>query len=123
MHKSLVAGRKTRGDTRYSPALFPLLFFLIGRCSRRWSPGAEDPRSLLRRRVPPLARSSLVVPRQEASPFRSVPLMLFVLAFLRQKLANYVCTKILRLFNLCFRILVIPGCNISFILFVSSVVL
>src|SRR3954466_7091161 len=43
MHKSLVAGRKTRGYTRYSPALFALLFCLIGRCSRRWSPGAGVP--------------------------------------------------------------------------------
>jgi len=54
MHKSLVAGRKTRGYIRYSLLLFPLLFCLIGRCSRRWSPGAGVPRrSVLRRRVPP----------------------------------------------------------------------
>src|ERR1041384_7000451 len=53
MHKILVAGRKTRGYTRYSPALFPSLFCLIGRCSRRWSPGAGDPRCLLRHGVPP----------------------------------------------------------------------
>src|SRR4051812_40088554 len=54
---------------RYSHLLyFPLLLFCrIGRCSRRWSPGAEGPRCLLRRQVPPLTRSSLVVPRQEAS--------------------------------------------------------
>ena len=39
----LVAGSKTRGYTRYSLLLFPLLFCLIGRCSRRWSPGAEVP--------------------------------------------------------------------------------
>src|SRR3954464_3406699 len=81
MHKSLVAARKTRGYTRYSPALFPLLYCLIGHCSRRGSRGArdprhrpplhEDPRCRLRRRVPPLTRNSLVVPRQEASPFRS----------------------------------------------------
>src|SRR4051794_13995710 len=43
----------------------------------------------------PLTRSISVDPRQEASPFRYVPLMLFVLAFLRQNLANYVCTQIL----------------------------
>src|ERR1043165_9924195 len=106
MHKSLVAGRKTRGYTRYSPALFPLLFFLIGRCSRRWSPGVgdprcrrpqrEDPRCLLRRRVPPLTRSSLEVPRQEASPFRS--LLIFVLAFLRHPC---ILVSVLRYF--CFR--------------------
>src|SRR4051812_11488228 len=105
MHKSLVAGRKTREYTRYSPALFPLLFFLIGRCSRRWSPGAgdhrhrppqrEDPRCLLRRRVPPLSRSSLEVPRQEASPFDRV---VFVLAFLRQ---TCILVSVLKYF--CFR--------------------
>src|SRR4051812_16705247 len=105
MHKSLVSGRKTRGYTRYSPALFPLLFCLIGRCSRRWSPGAgdprhrppqrEDPRCLLRRRVPPLTRSSLEVSRQEASSFDRV---VFVLAFLRQpcflvSVLRYVCFR------------------------------
>src|SRR3954466_7663431 len=72
MHNSLVAGRKTRGYIRYSLLLFPLLFCLIGRCSRRWSPGSGVPRrSILRRRVFPLTRSILAVPRQEASPFRS----------------------------------------------------
>src|ERR1041384_6516292 len=106
MHISLVAGRKTRGYTRYSPALFPLLFSLIGRCSRRWSPGAgdprcrppyrEDPRCRLRRRVPPLTRSILEVPRQEASPFRS--LLISVLAFLRQP-----CILVSILRYLCFR--------------------
>src|SRR3954468_19262068 len=105
MHISLVAGRKTRGYTRYSPALFPLLFCLIGRCSRRWSPGVgypqhrppqrEDPRCLLRRRVAPLTRSSLEVPRQEASPFDRV---VFVLAFLRHpcvlvSVLRYVCFR------------------------------
>src|SRR3954470_6671995 len=43
----------------------------------------------------PLTRSRSVDPRHEASPFRSVSLMLFVLAFLRQNLTNYVCTQIL----------------------------
>src|SRR3954469_22110723 len=96
MHKSLVAGRKTRGYTRYSPALFPPLFCLIGRCSRRWSLGAGVPRRrLLRRRVPRRPGVVLEAPRQEASPFRYVSLMWFVLAFLRQNLTNYVCTQIL----------------------------
>src|SRR3954469_25452956 len=50
----LSSGHKTRGYARYSPLLyFPLLFCLIGRCSRRWSPGAGVPRRrLLRCRVP-----------------------------------------------------------------------
>src|ERR1043165_4455162 len=66
MHNSLVAGRKTRGYIRYSLLLFPLLFCLIGRCSRRWSPGGGVARgSVLRCRVPPLTRSTLAVPRQE----------------------------------------------------------
>src|ERR1041385_2649175 len=103
------SGRKTRWYARYSTLLyFPFLFCLIGRCSRRWSPGAEDPQSPLRRRVPPLARSSSVDPRQEASPFRSVPLMLFVLAFLRQNSTNYVCTQILCLYDLCIRVRATP---------------
>ena len=42
MHKSLVVVRKTRGYTRYLPALFSLLFCLIGRCSRRWSLGVQE---------------------------------------------------------------------------------
>ena len=43
MHISLVAGRKIRGYIIYSLLLFPLLFCLIGRYSRRWSPGAGVP--------------------------------------------------------------------------------
>src|SRR3954464_4700882 len=101
MHNSLVAGRKTRGYIRYSLLLFPLLFCLIGRCSRRWSPGAgdsrcrppqrEDPRCRLRRRVPPLTRSSLEVPRQEASPFRSCCVCA---SLLKATLFSCVCTQI-----------------------------
>src|SRR3954464_15883875 len=82
-------------------ALFPLLFCLIGRCSRRWSPGARDPRCrppqredlrcLLRRRVPPLTRSSLEVPRQEASPFR---LCHFFASLLEAPFYFGVCTQI-----------------------------
>src|SRR4051812_6972460 len=45
----------------------------------------------------PLTRSSSVVPRQEASPFTSVSLLLFVLAFLRQNLTNYLCTHMVLL--------------------------
>src|SRR3954463_14344512 len=93
----LSSGHKTRGYARYSPLLyFPPLFCLIGCCSRRWSPGAGVPRRrLLRRRVPHRPGVVSAAPRQEASPFRSVSLMLFVLVFLRQNLTNYVCTQIL----------------------------
>src|SRR3954463_4955936 len=92
MHKSLVAGRKTRGYTRYSPTFIsftglpdrPLQSTLEPRSRRSPMPAPqpEDPRCLLRRRVPPLTRSSSEVPKQEASPFRL--LLSFVLAFLRQ---------------------------------------
>src|SRR3954466_7165543 len=72
MHNSLVAGRKTRGYIRYSLLLFPLLFCLIGRCSQRWSPGAGvPPEERTTTLSSPLTRSTLAVPRQEASPFRS----------------------------------------------------
>src|SRR3954463_6931543 len=105
MHNSLVAGRKTRGYTRYSPAFIsftvlpdrPLQSTLEprSRSSRYRPPQREDPRCLLRRRVPPLTRSSLEVPRQEASPF---DLVVFVLAFLRQpcflvSVLRYVCFR------------------------------
>src|SRR3954466_4797326 len=59
-------------------------------------PQHEDPRCLLRCRVPPLTRSSLEVPRQEALPFR--PSVDFVLAFLRQP-----CTLVSVLRYYCFR--------------------
>src|SRR3954466_8809452 len=93
----LSSERKTRGYARYSPLLYFLPFScLIGCCSRRWSPGAGVPRRrLLRRRVPRKPGVVSEAPKQEASPFRSVSLMWFVLAFLRQNLTNYVCTQIL----------------------------
>src|ERR1041385_8738021 len=53
-------------------------------------------------------RSSSVDPRQEASPFRYVSLMSFVLAFLRQNLTNYVCTQILCSYDLYIRVRVTP---------------
>src|SRR3954465_3234959 len=72
MHNSLVAGRKTRGYIRYSPAFIsftvlpdrPLQSTLESR-SRR-SPEERSTTS-----SPPLTRSTLAVPRQEASSFRS----------------------------------------------------
>src|SRR3954468_11409134 len=81
---------------RYSRLLyFPFSLCLIGRCSRRWSPGEGVPRRrLLRRRVP--RRPGVAWSSQAGGlAFRSVPLMIFVLAFLRQNLTNYVCTQIL----------------------------
>src|SRR3954466_225655 len=128
MHISLVAGRKTRGYIRYSLLLFPLLFCLIGRCSRRWSTGAgdprcrppqrEDPRGLLRRRVPPLTRSSVEVPRQEASPFRSCCVCA---SLLKATLFSGVCTQIPLLpLTLCSRAVVFDpswplACNIKLV--------
>src|SRR4051812_3246887 len=110
--------------------LFPLLLCLIGRCSRRWSPGAgdprcrppqrEDPRCCLRRRVPLLTRSSLEVPRQEASPFRS---LLFCSSLLKATFYPCVCTQILLLLlTLCSRAVVFEptwplACNIKLVLF------
>src|SRR3954463_5357985 len=92
MHISLVAGRKTRGYTRYSPAFIsftvlpdrPLQSTLESRSGR--SPVSSTTSSF------PVARSNLVVPRQEASPFRS--LLIFVLAFLRHPCFFCVCTQI-----------------------------
>src|SRR3954471_8252712 len=109
MHKCLVAGRKTRGYARYSHCFIsftvlpdrPLQLTLEPR-SRRTPTEPSTTSST------PLTRSSLVVPRQEASPFRSVSLI-FVLTFLRKNLTNYVCTQILCLYNFCIRILVVPG--------------
>src|SRR3954468_23363156 len=81
----------------------PFMFCLIGRYSRRWSPGAGVPRRrLLRRRVPRRPGVVSEAPRQEASPFRSASLMCFVLAFLRQNLTNYVCTQNYGLYNFVF---------------------
>src|ERR1041385_1725756 len=52
----LRTGRKTRGNARYSPLLYFLLFFLpdppLQSTLEPWSPGSGDPRFLLRRRVP-----------------------------------------------------------------------
>src|SRR3954467_2177126 len=114
-------------DTHTS--LFPLLFFLTGRCSRRWSPGVgdprcrppqrEDPRCFLRRRVPPLTRSSLEVPRQEVCPFRSCCVCA---SLLKATLCSCVCTQILLLpLTLCSRAVVFEplwplACNIKLVL-------
>ena len=85
MHKSLVAGRKTRGYTRYSPTLFSPFIVLPDRPLQStlepWSPGAEDPRSLLRHWVP---RGPGVVRRFLGRRPHLFDHVVFVLAFLRQ---------------------------------------
>src|SRR3954466_326389 len=101
----LSSGRKTRGYARYSPLLYfsppfvlpdrPLQSTLEPRS--RSTPEANTTTSSSRR--PGVVSQA---PRQEASPFRSVSLMWFVLAFLRQYLTNYVCTQILCLYNFVF---------------------
>src|SRR3954464_8083923 len=121
----LSSERKTRRYARYSPLLyFPLFVFPDRPLQSTLEPRSRStPKATTTTSSSPLTSSSSVDPRQEALPFRSVPLMLFVLAFLRQNLTNYVCTQILYLLNSCIRILVIPCCNISLFILVSSVVL
>src|ERR1041384_3254719 len=102
MYKCLVAGRKTHGYARYSHCFIsfialpdrPLQSTLEprSRSSRCRPPQREDPRCLLRRRVPPLTRSSLEVPRQEASPFRSSRVCV---SLLNATVYSCVCTQIL----------------------------
>src|SRR4051812_20858451 len=95
MHKCLVAGRKTRGYTRYSPALFSPFIVLPDRTLQ----STLEPRS---RRSPvssttsssPLTRSTLAVPRKEASPFRSC---CDCASLLKASLYFVVCTQILLL--------------------------
>src|ERR1043165_4244262 len=104
MHISLVAGRKTRGYARYSPAFIsftilpdrPLQSTLESRS--RISPVSSTTL------FSPLTRSSLAVPRQEASPFRSCCVCA---SLLKAPLYSCVCTQILLLpLTLCFRAVV-----------------
>src|ERR1041385_1877168 len=88
----LSSGHKTHGYARYSPLLYfplfvlpdgPLQSTLEPRSSRSLMPTTATLSSPIPSTTSssPSTRSSLEVPRQEASPFRSV---VFVLAFLRQ---------------------------------------
>src|SRR4051812_36498979 len=128
MHKCLVAGRKTRGYTRYSPTLFSLFIVLPDRPLQ----STLEPRS---RRSPeeptttsssPLTRSSLVVSMQEASPFRSCCVCA---SLLKAPLYACVCTQIPLLpLTLCSRAVVFEpswplACNIKLIYFIYRVVL
>src|SRR3954469_23679742 len=99
MHISLVAGRKTREYTRYSPAF---IFFTV--LPDRPLQSTMEPRSRSTRAEPtttsstPLTRSSLEFPGRRPRLFRFVSLM-FVLAFSKAKnLTNYVGTQILWLY-------------------------
>src|SRR3954452_5352815 len=120
MHISLVAGRKTRGYTRYSPAFISFTVF-----PDRPLQSPLDSRS---RRSPvssttlssPLTRSTLAVPRQEASPFRSCCVCA---SLLKASLFPCVCTQILLFpLTLCSRAVVFEpswplACNIQLVLF------
>src|SRR4051794_32233803 len=95
MHECLVADVRLAGMLDTHPCFFP--FVLPDRPLQ----SMLEPRSRSTPKVTTTTSSSLLTrsrsvdPRQEASPSRSVSLMLFVLAFLRQNLTNYVCTQIL----------------------------
>src|SRR3954470_6660065 len=93
----LNSGRKMHVYARYSPLLYFPLFVLPDRPlhSTLEPRSRSTPEATTTTSSSPLTRSRSVDPRQEASSFRSVSLMLFVLAFLRQNLTNYVCTQIL----------------------------
>src|ERR1041385_1328780 len=114
----LSSGCKTRLYARYSRLLYFPLFVLPDRPLQStlepWSPGGGDPRCrppqhedfrcLIRHRVSPLTRSSLEVPRQEASPFQSV---VICASLLKATLYSCVCTQILLLpLTLCSRAVV-----------------
>src|SRR4051812_40238525 len=136
MHKRLVAGRKTRGYTRYSPAFIsftvlpdrPLQSTLEprSRSFRGRPPQREVPRCRLRRGVSPSSWSSLEVPRQEASPFR---LSCVCASLLKATLFSCVCTQIRLLpLTLCSRAFVFEpswplACKIKLVYFIYRVVL
>src|SRR4051812_16979976 len=90
-------GLSLAGYARYSPLLYFLFFALPDRpLQSTLEPRSRTtPEATTTTSSTPQTRSSSKVPRQEASPFRSVSLMIFVLAFLRQNLTNYVCIQIL----------------------------
>src|SRR4051812_26969455 len=121
----LSRGRKIRGYARYSP-LFFFLFVLPNRPLQStlepWSPGAgdprcrppqhEDPRCLLRRRVP---HRPGVVWRFPGRRPRLFDMLLFVLAFLRQIMytlclySDTIASANLVLSSCCIRALMAPG--------------
>src|ERR1041384_3513961 len=125
---SLVAGCKTHGYIRYSPALLSFFIVLPDRplqspleSRSRRSPVSSTTLSSL------LTRSTLAVPRQEASPFRSCCVCA---SLLKATLYPCVCTQISLLpltfvfSSCCIRALVAPGLYLySLYYFICSVVL
>src|SRR4051812_20549497 len=93
----LSSGRKTRGYARYSPLLYFPLYVLPDRpLQPTLEPRSRStPEATTTTSSTPLTRSSLDFPGRRPRLSIRVPLMLFVLAFLRENLANYVCTQIL----------------------------
>src|SRR3954467_9834200 len=108
MHKCLVAGRKTRGYARYSHCFISFIILpdrpLQSTLEFRSRSTPAEPTTTS---STPLTRSSLEFPGRR--PRLSIRVsLIFVLAFLRQNLTNYVCTQILCLYNL-YSDLRIPG--------------
>src|SRR4051812_9237138 len=99
----LSSGRKTRGYTRYSPLLYFPLYVLPDRplYSTLEPRSRSTPEATTTTSSSPLTRSTLVVPRQEASPFRSCCVCA---SLLKATLFPCVCTQILLLpLTLCSR--------------------
>ena len=69
-------GHKSCEYARYSPPCFSIFVFLYTIAAiRRWSLGVQEqkiPGACFIVETPPMARSSLEVPRHEASPFQSL---------------------------------------------------
>src|SRR3954467_5048010 len=114
MHKCLVDGRMTRGYARYSHCFIsftvlpdrPLQSTLEPRSRRSPMSTTATRRSPMPSTAwsPPLTRSILAVPRQEASPFRSCCVCA---SLLKATLFSRVCTQILLLpLTLCSRVVV-----------------
>src|ERR1041385_7241415 len=104
----LSSGRKTRGYARYSALLYFPFYVLPDRpLQSTLEPRSRStPEAPTTTSSPPLTRtrSSLEVPRQEASPFRSV---VICASLLKATLYSCICTQILLLpLTLCFRAVV-----------------
>src|ERR1041385_7394120 len=96
MHKCLVADVRLAGMLDTHLCLISPFFLPDRPLQSTLEPRSRStPKATTTTSSSPSTRSSSMDPRQEASPFQSVSLMSFVLAFLRQNLTNYVCTQIL----------------------------
>ena len=100
--------------------LFSLLFCLIGCCSRRWSPGAGDPRCRLRHGVPPRPGVVWRFPGRRPRLFNRC---CFCASLLKATLYSRVYTQILLLPLTCVSWVVVfepswpLACNIKLVLF------